>query len=214
MLVSEIATRVKRQFGDEAGAQITDADIMRWINDAQREIAANNDLLQATATSNIVAGTDQYNLPTDVLTLRSVRYNGRRLALMTADEAANYVNQDTAKSSGEPTAYSLWGLKIDLYPTPAAALVGGLSVAYTKIPTQVTALGDTPELPQQYHGRIVEYCLAQAHELDDNMESYQAKMNQFQDGMDRMKGMDAPDQIVYGGISTSIADAGDGGYYG
>lgn len=51
MLVSEIATRVKRQFGDEAGAQIEDADILRWVNDAMIDIARTNNLLQISATT-------------------------------------------------------------------------------------------------------------------------------------------------------------------
>jgi hypothetical protein len=50
MLVSEIATRVRRQFGDDVGILITDADIIRWVNDAQREIAVKANLLQVRAT--------------------------------------------------------------------------------------------------------------------------------------------------------------------
>ena len=38
--VSDIATDVKRTFGDEAGVQVNDTDIARWINSAQIEIVS------------------------------------------------------------------------------------------------------------------------------------------------------------------------------
>lgn len=213
---TEIATRIKRQFGDEAGAQITDSDILRWINDSQREIAHNNDLLQTVATTNVLADQDQYTLPSDVLNLRSVRYDGRKLKFLSPEEAANLLEKgDEVK--GEPTHYSVWGLRIDLYPTPVTASETSLQLYYTRQPASMTMLSDTPELPQQYHNRIVEYCLAQAYELDDNMESYRAKMQMFQDGMDRLKGnTDWQSQDVYPSISVSPGDYGDGfgDYYG
>jgi hypothetical protein len=43
----------------------------------------------------------------------------------------------------------------------------------------VAAVGDTPELPLKYHQRIVEYCLAQAADLDDNEAKYSNRINQF-----------------------------------
>jgi hypothetical protein len=216
MLVSEITQRVKRQFGDEAGAQITDADIIRWINDAQRDIAHNNNLLQTTATTPLVSSQDQYTLPPDLLTLRSVRCQGRKLSFLSPEEASDWVGGDTAV--GEPTHYSVWGAKIDLYPTPSRSDSDDLQLYYTRQPVAVTLLTEEPELPQQYHNRIVEYCIAQAFELDDNFESSKYKMQQFQDGIDRLKeNADWQVQDVYPSITVSQADFGDsygyGGYY-
>lgn len=214
MLVSEIATRVKRQFGDEAGAQITDADIIRWINDAQREIAVANDLLQTTATTAAVVGQDQYSLPPDVLTLRSVRFAGNKLKLLTAEEAATLIGTDNGTTQGTPTYYSTWGIKIDLYPAPASADPDDLQLYYTRQPAAVALVTDTPELPTQYHNRIVDYCIAQAYELDDNYESYESKMKVFQTGVDRLKGQSEwQGQDVYPSISVSPNDHGDMGDY-
>lgn len=210
MNVGEIALRVKRQFGDEAGAQITDADIIRWANDAQREVAFSNNLLQTTATTAVVSGQDQYTLPPDMLTLRSVRYRGRQLTFMAQPEAAKLVGSDSV-TTGEPTHYSVFANKIDLYPTPTTADADDLQLYYTRQPAILTTTTDTPELPLQYHNRIVEYCIAQAYELDDNPESYQQKMRQFQEGVDRLKvNADWQEQAVYPSISVSPADYGDG----
>ena len=49
--IQDVANRVKRTFGDESGVQVTDDDIIRWVNDAQLEISRQNeDLLEAVGT--------------------------------------------------------------------------------------------------------------------------------------------------------------------
>lgn len=209
MNVGEIALRVKRQFGDEAGAQITDADIIRWINDAQREIAHHNSLLQTVATTAVVNGQDQYTLPPDMLTLRSVRYAGRKLQFMTPEESSEIIGSDNT-TTGTPTHYSVWGLKIDLYPAPLGSDADDIQLYYTRQPAPITVTTQTPELPLQYHNRIVEYCIAQAYELDDNEESYQRKMRQFQEGVDKLKdNVDWQTQDVYPSITVSSNDYGE-----
>lgn len=210
MNVGEIALRVKRQFGDEAGAQITDADIMRWINDAQRDLAASNDLLQSTATAAITSGQDQYFLPPDTLTLRSVRVAGRKLSPLTAEQAADWAPNVNGEAKGKPTHFSMWSLKIDLYPTPNYTDPNDLQIYYTRNPIAVEKLTDIPELPLAYHNRIVDYCIAQAHELDDNMESYRMKMDQFTQGSKALNGLDHVMTEVYSSISVGAADLGSG----
>lgn len=204
MNVGEIATRVKRQFGDEAGAQITDADIIRWINDAQREIAVNNNLLQVSGTVPTTAGNGEYSLPADLLTLRNVYVDGRKLNGISYEDA---VEQDLEESTatGEVQKYWIFANKFNLYPVPGTT--GSLRVHYTKRPVDVAVTGDIPEVSQQYHNRIVEYCIAQAYELDDNVESYRSKMQQFQDGMEKLKGHeDWQTQAVYPSITVSAND--------
>ena len=186
MLVSEIATRVKRQFGDEAGIQVTDADIIRWVNDAQREIASNNDLLQTVATTAVVSGQREYTLPPDILLLRSVHHKGRKLRPLSSREAEEYLS--TGIANGEPTHFWSWATKISLYPQPTEADADDLQIFYTRQPAVVAAVGDTPEVPMEYHSRIVEYCLAQAYELDENWAAASQKSQQFSSGVANLKG--------------------------
>lgn len=212
MLVSEIATRVKRQFGDEAGAQIKDEDIVRWVNDAQREIAVTNDLLQTLATTALIIDTGEYTLPPELLTLRNVFIGSRKLKGISTQEADEWQSRGS-DNKGEPTHFWIYANKINLYPTPTAT--GDLKIYFTKQPDEIAVppggMTATPELPQQYHNRIVEYCIAQAYELDDNFESYEKKMQQFMMGMDKLKGnQEWERQDVYPSITVAAADAGDG----
>jgi hypothetical protein len=85
-----------------------------------------------------------------------------------------------------------------------------LTLYFTRQPVQVTVVGDTPELPVQYHPRIVEYCIAQAAELDDNLAQYQLKMAQFENGVTKLKdNADWDSQDTYPTISVSPRDYGE-----
>lgn len=183
MLVNDIGLRVKRQFGDEAGIQVTDADIIRWVNDAQREIAKEDSLLQTFATTSAVANQQEYVRPPDILVLRSVHYNGIKLKGLAPQEAEDYIaTKDTP--IGEPQVFWIWANKIFLYPIPSANLVDGIRIFYTRLPKPVDSQDDAPEINVEHHGRIVEYALQQAYEMDENWQAAQMKQKQFKDGME------------------------------
>lgn len=209
MLVSEIATRVKRQFGDEGGAQITDADIIRWVNDAQTEIALASDLLQVSATTATVAGTQKYTVPPNLFILRAAKWKGLKLQPISMEDADATMIANTSPA-GDPTQFWQFARQIYLWPIPSANGSTDLTLYYTRQAVQVTATSDTPELPVQYHPRIVEYCIAQAAELDDNLAQYQLKMSQFETGVTKLKdNVDWDSQDVYPSISVSPRDFGE-----
>lgn len=188
--VSDIIQRVKRSFGDEADIQINSDDIMRWINDCQREIVVEQNLLQAKATAASVLGQTEYTIPNDTLTLRTVKYNGTKLVPLSISEAENYITDydNTANyPSGTPTHFWIFANRITLYPKPDTNLAAGLEIYYTRQPTVISALSDIPEVPVVYHNRIVEYCLQQAYELDEDWQAAQAKQQQFRTGLDKLK---------------------------
>lgn len=214
MLVSDIVTRVQRQFGDESGAQIDANDVMRWINDAQKEIARQRQLLQVTTQVTVTSGTGSYALPTNILHLRSVRYDGTVLRPISLEEAEETVpSYDAGASiigSGTPSTYWVWGGLIYLYPIPNNS-TSVLKSYYTRIPVEVTLTSDTPELPVQYHPRIVDYCLAQAYELDANPQQQSFKMGQFQAGV-RQTDMDMwQPRNVYPTVTVGLDDTWMGG---
>lgn len=185
--VGDIATRVKRQFGDESSVQINDADIIRWVNDAQREIAISNDLLQTTGRSTLLAGENIYGLPQGLLVLRSIHCKGRKLKALSPQEAEEYADT-TETVTGNPSHFWVYASEITIYPTPDTTVTDGLKIYYTRQPILLTELGDIPEISAQYHTRIVDYCLQQAYELDENWEAANQKMNHFTTGLAAVKG--------------------------
>lgn len=205
MLVSDIITRVRRSVGDIDALQVTDEDIYRWINDAMREVAANNQLLQIKASTQTASGTSGYNLPTDILKLHSVRYDKTKLRVVTLKEAEDTYDVGNV-STGTPQVCYIWANKFELVPTPNAAKT--LDFFYTRQPTDVTASGDTPEIPSQYHQRLVDYCKAQVAEMDDDMDRYSVKMNEFRTGVQNLKDHPEWEHEMYPSITVSDRDMG------
>jgi hypothetical protein len=210
MLASDIATRVRRTFGDDAGILITDADILRWINDAQREIAVKANLLQVRATTAVAPGVNEVAVPANILRLHSVKFQNVKLIALSQNEADQFdLGAVPTTSRATPTHYWLFANTLTLYPAPNTTDPDDLKMYYTRTPVEVTALGDTPELPVEYHNRIVEYCAAQAAEMDNDNGRYQLKMGQFEAGVSELKGLGEQDQNdVYPTITVSSADSG------
>ncbi len=185
--MSDVLIRVQRQFGDEAGAQVEDEDIFRWINDAQKDIARSAGLLQVTANTTVASGVGDYPLPASILTLRSVRYDGVVLNSLSINQAETLIsNYDQGSAgTGTPANYWVWGGRIYLHPIPDNS-TKVLKMFYVREPAEVTGPSAALELPVQFHPRIVEYCLAQAYELDNDRTGHATKMGQFRQGVNEL----------------------------
>jgi hypothetical protein len=184
--VQDVSTRVKRTFGDEAGVQVTDQDIIRWINDAQEEIVNSNEgLMETTGSADTVRDQDIYDLPVDISVLRSLKYNGLRLKSMSFQEFDEYLSGygTTQYATGTPEVFMVWEGKIRVFPKPDTDLVGGLSIYYIRRPTPVGNLADNLSVPLAYHNAVVNYCLQQAYELDEDYQKAQTKKGQFDETM-------------------------------
>lgn len=197
MLVSDIMTRVKRQFGDEAGVQVTEADIIRYINDGQRKIVAQNEsLLQKIVTADTVDGQDEYSLPADSLILRSISYKGPsdqsyyKLKGMTLSEFNEYIDGWDGSFYGKsaPLVFMVYGSTVTLFPTPDVSQTAGLKLYYTRQPVDVTMGSDTPDLPVLYHEVLVSYCMSQAYIMDEDLEAAAAMGQQIQGDMTVLRG--------------------------
>ena len=210
MKVEDIIRRVRTVAGDIEVLQFTDENIIQWINDAMREIASDNQLLQKAATSNTVADQAEYDIPADILKFHSVMYDGSDLNFINFEEAKirGYLNSDT----GTPAACWVWAGKLTLYPTPSEAKP--LKLIYTRNPTEVAGDQETPEIPQSYHMRLVDYCLAQVAQQDDDINRYQLKMEEFRTGVYNLKDQPEWENNQYPYMSVGGADRGyyDGEY--
>lgn len=186
MNVSEITSRVKFQFGDESGVQIDDSKIIRWLNDGLREFAYQNRLFQAKATVPIVVGTKAYVLPPNLLRLHAVKVDFVPIKEMSVIEVDEYISQaDGTTSTGSAQVYWMYGDEINLYPIPDS--VQTLQIYYSKVPDELAATTDVIPVPEEYRTRLVEYCLTQAYEMDENFKAAQIKGEQFRSGLNDMR---------------------------
>lgn len=220
MNVQDVVTRVKRTFGDENAAQVTDDDIIRWINDAQEKVVLENEgLMETTSTANIVQDQMEYDVPADFNILRSLKFKGYRIKPMSLAEFNEYIDGYSAAPGvspygpGIPEIFTVWNNKITLFPKPNESVTNGLTIYYIKHPASVGTLADSLTVPLQYHNTIVNYCLQQAYELDEDFQKAEAKKAAVADELmklnDRNKWIS---QEYYPRITTLPEDENYGNY--
>jgi len=217
MIVSDIQTRVKRQFGDESGVQLTDDDIIRYINDGVRQMVATNEsLLQKVGTTSAVAGQQDYTLPVDCLILQSISYKSStevsylKLKYLSLTEFNEYIDgwDGTAYGNGTPTVYMVFGNTVSLFPKPELSAADAIKLYYNRTPADVTLPGDTPDIPVLYHEVLVKYCLSQAYEMDEDFEASVLKNQQIQGDMTVLRGReDWKSQETFSTITVLAEDS-------
>jgi hypothetical protein len=221
MNVGDVMTRVRRTFGDESSVQITDQDIIRWINDAQEHIVLNNEgLMETKASADIVANQSDYNVPADFNILRSLAYKGIRLKSYSFNEFNEYITGFQSAPDlqqygpGIPICYMVWNQVITIFPTPAQSVGNGLTIFYIKHPAPVATTADSLSLPLQYHNVIVDYCLQQAYELDEDDGKASRKEQQFTNKVQQLNDRNKWTAQEYYPSVTILPDDASYGYYG
>ena len=208
----DVAKQIKRAFGDEAGIQVTDEDIYRWINMGQREILIKNPVLKASGSTDVIANQQDYDLSSlNIYRIQSLWYNGQPLPHRSFQEAEEYiVSQDPQNVvRGEPQLWYEWAGTIKLYPTPSSTLAGGLKIHYLKNPTPVAGPTDLLSLPDEYFNRVVEYVMSQAYELDEDSQNSQFKLGQMQQGLDMLSEKENRAELRTYPVITQLADYAD-----
>lgn len=206
---SDVAASIKRTFGDESGVQVIDSDIIRWINAAQLEIVDSNKILKGSATTLSVADQEAYSLTSlSILTINSIHYEGVKLAYKTFHEAEQYITSEdpTKLQRGTPEFWYEWAGEVMLYPIPAES-DKAIKLYFLTIPAKITALTDDLSVPDNYFNRVVEFVMANAYEMDENLGAYQAKYGQFRDNILNMSQNEEVSQVdTYSTITVMPED--------
>lgn len=180
--VNDILTWVKRQFGDESGAQITDADIIRWLNAAQLEVATLADAIQAVSNSTLVAGTFQYAMPTEnAIKIVSLTVDGLPVKALEFQMANDLIAQEDPKRVATGTPYYYWRFANQLYFYPTPDSTKPVALYYMAAPAQVSTGTDALGLPDKYFEALVQYIMMKAYELDEDFSAMQTAKQAFND---------------------------------
>ena len=124
----DVITRVKTQFGDNSGAQLNDATIIRWINDGQQEIVNNNPILKDTKLTDGVAGQAEYTFPRDkVQYIEAVYIDGRPVKNLSPQSFRDFILADDPGTSATAKYPDVWyeraGVELSI-ATPAGIFKG------------------------------------------------------------------------------------------
>lgn len=182
--VQNVVDYVTRQFGDESGAQITETDITRWTNAAQLEIARQTEFSQEVATTVSVANQEGYSLPgVNILVIKSVYYKGKPLDHRSFNEFQESILGALTSSdptTGVPVVWYEWKDSIYLWPVPDTA-DDEIKLYFIKQPDELLHTTDVLTVPDQYWAAVIQFVMAQAYELDDDMQGSAYKNRQLQE---------------------------------
>lgn len=162
MLVSDIQTRVKQTVGDDSGVIITDADILRWINDAQFEVVRQTDCLTKIATGSLDT-TGVIALPADFY--KTIRFVVKDVVLkaMSQQDIDRYGDQINQSGFNHNFLAGYFFVRHgNLYFNPNGLNGENYRLEYVHTPATLTTANETPVVPLVYHVQLVEYCLGQA----------------------------------------------------
>lgn len=197
--VDDIFIRVKRTFGDEAGAQIENADILRWANDGQLDIARKTQCIVKTEIYNTTNGVYEVNIPPAFLFFLRATCDGRLLSPISYQELdARYPNRAETYPTGVPEYITFIGNTMYLYPAPVASGVGNLLVIYAARPAILVNTADNLEIPDRFYETLIRFCLMRAKELDGDWEAARIFQKSYEEELQ--------------GINTELENSNDSSY--
>ena len=172
--------------GDETSTDYADAPLLRNINnwydtvddwiwkaDATWQFDDANQTTHAIATSDLVDGQQDYEIPSTARSIELVEVKDstgfwRRLKKLDTSQIEGSPEEVFYNTGGMPLYYDVRGRSIFLYPTPDASMVtitSGLRLYVSRHVIALSADTDTPGFDRAFHrilsiGAAMDYCVA------------------------------------------------------
>ena len=151
---SDILSRVRDLLDESSAGFFTDAQIVRWINDGERDVAIKGLCIESIKSVATVANTRTVAAPYNkVMAVECVPSSGdpRFLAKVTPRHFGHGFDSGT-----EPQAWSQWGNEICIEPIPTAAY--NLNIYASILPTcEMSESTDEPQVPAAFVPLIAQY---------------------------------------------------------
>jgi hypothetical protein len=170
---TNIADRARRVLQDQAagGTRWLDAELLDWINDAQREVVVAKPEASGVITDiTCVQGTKQSIPNTGIRLLSVIRNTGgksiRRVDRNVMDSENPDWHNATASNTADHYIFDTDAPTVFYVYPPQTATPGQIEINYSAAPTDLSALGDTIDLPDIYMNAILDFVLYRAYMKD------------------------------------------------
>lgn len=164
MTPTELEEYARQRYNAVNDTFFSQSEMLRYIYDAQMQLARETDCIRAVYTTTTVASQQEYEFPSRVIKLKRVTYNGQRVDPRSLQEVLDMTGS-VASPTGSPLCYAIWDEAIYLAPTPDDAQT--LKLFAVLEPDEVTA-ASVFEVPTRYHLDLAEYCNWQMAIKDKN----------------------------------------------
>lgn len=156
MTLAELRDLVRLQLRDEDKEYVPDADLTKWINVGQRELADRLGLIQGEVTAGTTTSS-KFALPSEYLAPLYLEVSGEPVEFYDVEQFEQIRDGNVgAPASG---AYIFNGY-VEIAPTVADGT--GYAFRYEKGPTDLAADGNISVLPTELHPRLAWYATAMA----------------------------------------------------
>lgn len=179
---TQIRTRCAVRFSDASNQIISDATWKDYVNQRYRMVDAASPFWPwketRTTSATITAGSRTVAIPTGFTVMSVFNYTAtnKMEPLESGTEALRLWPDQTER--GTPLNYRVFNDDIEVYPLPDVDTT--LYVEYLASVTALSADGDTPVFPSQFHDMLTEGALADAYLDDGNVEQYRIHEGLFQ----------------------------------
>lgn len=200
MMVSEILSRVRSNIKDQSTVvnnrqQFSDALLIQFLNDGQREANILAWLLQDQYTVTMASGTREYSLPIDFLATDRVLNNNVKLQQTSLNELDAVTPGWLAATGSTPQKYYLYrttSTVIGFSPKPYGIFTStSVVIFYIKQPVEVTSTSDTPwngwASLTPYHTALVYYVTYRASRVLEDKEMGDAFYQEWTNAIEQMR---------------------------
>ena len=153
MTPSELAEYARRQYTAVGDAFFSDPELYQYIWAAQLELATEALCIRRVYTASTVAAQQEYEYPTNALSIKRVTYDGEKLTPITFREE-DALTSPAVTVSGSPQYYAVWNDTLYLTPIPDA--VGTLKIFSINEPQEVDNTS-VLEVQTRYHLKMADF---------------------------------------------------------
>lgn len=191
-----------------------DRELRTWINEGLREVATRTECLRDTASIAVVAGTQSYTMPTDIVREHNVEFDPtgsqQTFTLERRDYRAmqQWWGSYQTTSGYAPSFYTTWGfpgdMQVIIYPVPSVD--GTLTVFYYRLPALLSVFGDADgtavEVPEGWESVVLDWAEQKAYFKDRRPQDAGIAKERFDQGLSALaetaiRYSDAPGEILY-----------------
>jgi hypothetical protein len=185
MTPSEIITAARNAYNAVGDNFWSDDELLDCIYAAELDLSQRALHIERVFTTTTTASTQEYDFPTNVISIKRVTYDGGKLSPISfGEDDALTTNNANTSDSGESQYYMQWNETIILRPIPDAAKE--LKV-YAYVEPQQPSLTSTLEVPSLWHYVIVYYLVYQMAMKDQNVQVADRYERRYEEGIRRAK---------------------------
>ena len=196
-----LRARTRFKTGITNTTTLSNADILTLLNIGyhlveQELYKLNEDFFEEQKTKfNLVASQDLYSLPTDFIGMKQLRLaystpsNEEDYNIANYHDAAGTIDvqsQEEDIESSNPT-FDIAGDYYRIKPTPTSNVTNGGEIYYFARNSDLSATGDTPGIPSDYHDLIATYAAKEIRMKYEDWNKYKVFKKQWEEEIDAMK---------------------------